>query len=319
MSRFIKTLSLLLSIIILAGCAESELKQEGKQQYEWNGKTISIASHPERISAFSLDATEVLLSLVEPERVAVVSSSIDNENMSHYSHLAEQFDIKVSGSSIDPEQVIAYDTDLVLITMTHEAEQDATELLAQAGIPLVAFEDWNTVEGLQNNLQFIGEITGTQQRAAELIDEIDRAVDEIQTIVKEAERKPVVLALSQVYSNSGPYALGPSSIAYDIIRLAGATSATDLLGLERTAPISLEHIIQVDPDYIILVEWAETSEAFDEMVQSAGFQTLKAVESNRVKSMKAKDIQITNPQVVLNGLKEVSAWIHPELFSQQKE
>ncbi len=326
MMKYNKWISLCLVIglaILLAGCGGAAEQQtpaasgEEKVQYEWKGRTISISKEPKRISALSSDVTEALLNLVDTDRVAVVSSNINNENMSHFSHIADKFDVKVSGFGLDPEQIIAYDTDLVLITMTHEAEQDAIELLSQSGIPLVDFDNWNTVESLIENIRFIGQITNTAEEAAAIIKEMEQVVSDVQEQLKDEKERPVVMALSQVSSNSGPYLLGPTSITYDVLKLAGAKPASDVLNLERTAPVSIEHIMEIDPDYILLVEWSQTSEEFAEMVQSEAFQMLKASKAGQVKYMKAKDVQISNPQVVLKGLREISAWLHPQLFEEK--
>ncbi|QTY16245.1 ABC transporter substrate-binding protein [Virgibacillus pantothenticus] len=115
--------------------------------------------------------------------------------------------------------------------------------------------------------------------------------------------------MSQVGSNTGPYILGPSSIAYDLIELAGGKSGSDVLELDKTSPASIEHIIEIDPDYIILVEWSATSDEFTELIESDGFQSLAAVKNGNVKQMKAKDISQPN-RFIVEQLDELADWLN---------
>ncbi|MDQ0257291.1 iron complex transport system substrate-binding protein [Evansella vedderi] len=276
---------------------------------------ITVLEKPESITAISLDTTEVLLSLVDPGQVAALSQSISNEYLSHFSHKTDEFSRKLAGSSIDPEEIISYDTDLVLVTLTHGAEQDAAEMLQHVGIPFAAFSRWHTVELLKENILTIGELVAEEEKAQGIIENIEEHVNVVQSALQDVAEKPTVLVLSQVGSTTGPFVLGPTSISYDIVKLAGGTPASDSIGLENTAPVSIEHIIEMDPDFIILVEWGTTSDEFSELVDSAGFEALRAVENGNVKHMKARDIMISNQHAVLNGLGEIAEWVHPERFN----
>lgn len=276
---------------------------------------VVIEAMPQSIAALSLDVSEIVLSLVEPERIAAISQSTESDYLSHFDQQSKQVPVKVVGASIDPEQVLSFDTDLVLITLTHGAEQDATGMLQSAGIPLASFDRWHTIELLKQNIGLVGQLVGEENKAQSLIDQIEAEVSYVQSVVETIEEKPSVLVISQVSSNSGPYVLGPSSIAYDVVKQSGGTPGSDLLGLERTAAVSIEHIIDADPDYIILVEWGTTSDEFSELIDSPGFQTLRAVASGQVKTMKARDLMISNPYAVLHGMNEISQWIHSDKFN----
>src|SRR5699024_7535576 len=130
-------------------------------------------------------------------------------------------------------------------------------------------------------------------------------------MIKDREEQSAVLMLSQVGSNTVPYILGPSSIAYDLIQLAGGKSGSDVLGLDKTSPASIEHIIEMDPDYVILVEWSATSDEFTELIDSSGFQTLSAVKNGHVKHMKAKDLSQAN-RFIVDQLEDLVLWLNGE-------
>ena len=53
--------------------------------------------------------------------------------------------------SRDPEKILAYEPDLILLTKQHEGEMDAEQILLQSGIPLISFQPWNTIDEIAAN------------------------------------------------------------------------------------------------------------------------------------------------------------------------
>jgi iron complex transport system substrate-binding protein len=317
--------------LVLAGCSQKETGPKGNEQedstqseqsqnkeqvnqfprsVDVNGKTVTIDQKPNRIAALSINVAEVAMDLVGAEPIIAVTKSMENESLSHNSLIAKEVANKVAGAtSLDPEAVLAYKPDLVLLTLTHGAEQDADKLLQSAGVPLASFDRWSTVETVMENYELIGQLLGEEEKAEQIVKSMKEKVSRAQEMVQKTSKKPSVLVLSQVGSNTGPYILGPTSIAYDIINLAGGTPGSDLIGLERNTPATIEQVINMDPDYIILVEWGSTSGEYTQLIESSGFKTLKAVKAGNVKRMAAKDISQANQHVV-NVLEELVNWIH---------
>jgi ABC-type Fe3+-hydroxamate transport system substrate-binding protein len=103
--ELLSVLTMLLFFTLLTGCGASDTPTSNGQNNETiatndeneevsgeavfprtvtlNGEEITIQEKPQRITAISLDTTEVLVNLVDPERIAVVSQSIENEYLSH--------------------------------------------------------------------------------------------------------------------------------------------------------------------------------------------------------------------------------------------
>ncbi len=244
------------------------------------------------------------------ESIVTVTDTMEQENLSHFSEEAKLIKNKIKGAtSLDPETVLSYDPDLILLTLTHGAEEDANEMLTKAGIPLASFNRWTTIQDVMNNYKKIGQLIGEEEKAFKVVADMQVKIDQVQKAANNKDKKPTVLMLSQVGSNTGPYILGPSSIAYDLIELAGGKSGSDVLELDKTSPASIEHIIEIDPDYIILVEWSATSDEFTELIESDGFQSLAAVKNGNVKQMKAKDISQPN-RFIVEQLDELADWLN---------
>lgn len=321
---------IILLLLFISGCGQQEQKssaggkqdeqemtlseEQEKQQFprtiQIDGNEVVIEKEPINIAVLSLSVAEVAVDLVGPEKIAVITNSAENENLSQIADKVDEIPNKIIGAtSLDPELILSYDPDLVLLTLTHGSEQDANNLLEKAGVPIVSFNQWSTIQDLIDGYKIIGQLLGAEDVADRRIKEMNQKVENIQQQVLDFDDQPSVLLLSQVGPNTGAFILGPTSIAYDIVKLAGGTPASDLLELERTTPASIEHIINLDPDYIILVEWDTASDEFAEMIDSPGFQTLQAVQEDRVMRIPAKDISQPN-YYILDRLEELANWIH---------
>lgn len=318
-----KFVSLMFLFFILVGCMQQEDQPKAEtnnherstlypRTIDVEGSDITLEEKPKRIATLSLNVAEVALDLVDTDSIIAVTTSMGNDSLSHYSEQIDQIEHTVTGAtSLDPEVVISYDPDLVLLTLTHGAEQDADEMLQSADIPIASFTRWMTLEDLMHNYELIGELLGEEEKASDITTQMDQKIRTVEDRVKDIEDKPSVLLLSQVGSNTGPYILGPSSIAYDIIDIAGGIPASDLLDLDKTTPASMEYIIEMDPDYIILVEWGATSDEFSELIESPGFNTLQAVEDGHVMQIEAKYISQAN-QYIVDTLEDIVDWIHED-------
>lgn len=332
--KFLLTILLALTLLLTTACQsndditeKSDTKQD--EQAEKNsgdsdfpltadveGHEVTLEDKPERIAALSLNVAEVVIDLRGPESIIAATDSVEMDHITHISEEAESIDNKIAGTTaLDPEEVISYDPDLVLLSLARQgqaAEHDAEEILTNAGLPLASFSNWVTVDDIKNNYQEIGHLVGEEDKANQIVEDIEVKVDQAQEQIQNPENKPSVLLLAQISPNTGPYILGPTSVAYDLIQLAGGESASDSLDLERSTPASVEHIMEIDPDYIVLIEWGPSgSDEFNEFKDSEAFKSLSAVKNDNVKEMKTKDVAQAN-RFIVDELDDLVHWLNDE-------
>lgn len=279
-----------------------------------DGTDVAIPKKPERIAAISLDAADAALELVDPQRMAVVPKSASDSSLAYRTKEAGSVWQKIAGAtSLDPEQVLSYNADLLIMTKLHDKEKEANDLLQQSGIPIITLETWNTLESVMNNISTIGMAVGEDEKAEAIVAEMKSKTEKVVKAV-EGAAKPSVLVVSPLGPGTGPYLIGSSNISYDIVRLAGAANAADTLGLTRTTKASIEQIIKADPDCLLLVEWQEgNADDMKEMMRAPGWSTLQAVKNDKVKRMSAK--QLLNPnRYNADNLEEIAKWLHPDRF-----
>ena len=278
---------------------------------ELNGQQITIATKPERILPLSLDVAEIALELVEPSRIVAASKSIDDPYLSAQVEKAKDISERVASAvNIDPEQVLSYNTDLLLLTKMHGQEADADKILSQAGIPILSFDSIPSVEGYFENVKLIGQAIGEEEKANALVSKLESEIKRIQSTIPTQETKPTVLVLSEVGPGTGPYMISKGNISYDIIQLAGAEPAVDKVGLDRTTQASIEQVIKMDPDYIFLLDWqGEGEAAYNALMQAPGWSTLRAVAENKIKLLETKYLLNPNAQFV-EGLEAMANFIY---------
>src|SRR5699024_3024972 len=114
---------------------------------------ITLESEPVRIAVVTPEAASLVLPLAGPERV-VLTSEMNPEDEDLYA-LAEQVPTKVKpGGSVDPEQVMAADPDLVIVRARFDTEQDTIDILEGFGVRVVKFDidGWNGIDAIHPNL-----------------------------------------------------------------------------------------------------------------------------------------------------------------------
>jgi len=277
-----------------------------------NGTDVTIPKKPIRIAALSLDAAEIALELVDPQRMAVVPKSIGDHSLAYRVDEGEKVENKISGAtSLDPEQVLSYNADLLIMTKLHDKEKEANAILQQSGIPIITLESWNTVDTVMHNILTIGKAVDEESKAESIVTEMKARLMKTTEAIEGAV-KPSVLVVSPLGPGTGPYLIGSSNISYDLVRLAGATHAADSLGLTRATKATIEQIIKADPDYILLIEWREGNvDDMNEIMQTPGWSTLQAVKNDRVKQLPAR--KLLNPnRYNIETLEEIAKWLHPD-------
>ncbi|MDU5145939.1 MAG: ABC transporter substrate-binding protein [Paenibacillus dendritiformis] len=268
-----------------------------------------------KVAPVSLDTADAVLEFIEPAQVVAIPKSISNPYLAVNAGIGKQVDNPISGATgLDPETILSFQPDLVLLTKVHHTESDAEQLLRQAGVNVITFDQWGTFEAVKGNYRKIGEAVGEAEKGMLIAEEIEAKLQQAAARTAKLTVKPSVLALSPVGPNTGPYVIGPGNIAYDMIRLAGAEPAADGLGISKSIKASIEDLIKLDPDYIVLGDWDGSGEEWLSGLKSdPQWNTLTAVRQGRITTMKAKDLLAPNRYTV-DGLLHMSAWLHPDLW-----
>lgn len=281
-----------------------------------DGADMTIAEQPQRVLAISSDVADVALQLIGPERMIAVPQYIHSEFTSTQSKLAVQVENALSSSTgADPEQFLALDPDLVLVTTRHTSEEDAFSMLEQAGIPTVAVHNgWDSPDLYRENVRLLGDVLGAEDEAQQLIEQFDARTQAVTDAVASLsdEEKPLTIVLR--YLGANPYLSGPGSISYTTLLAAGARSGTDVLGMEKTGQASTEQLISAAPTHLVLLDSSgEGIAQFAEILDHPGMQAVPAVAQDNILILPSATLSTGSG--ALHGLEAIASWLHPELIS----
>ena len=142
------------------------------------------------------------------------------------------------------EEIFLMQPDLVIAgTFTTRATID---MLRRLGFRVEEFAPEGTFEGVRANIRRMGELLGRQQRADELIGELDAGLAEL------ASEPAPPLSVALYSANS--YTSGDGSLSNAVIEAAGLQSIADRLGIVGVQRLPLEQLVLSNPDLVVLGE-----------------------------------------------------------------
>ena len=128
---------------------------------------VEIESPPKRIISYSLGHDEILLGLITTDRFAAVGPFTGDPAYSNVAELVAGLPTFESGV----ENVLATNPDLVIVS--EFTNPDVIALIKEAGIPVVRPALGNSAEGNIPTILLMGYMLGVEERALQLVDEIE--------------------------------------------------------------------------------------------------------------------------------------------------
>ena len=201
------------------------------------------ADPPRRIASLNKCADQLLVTLVEPARIASVSPIASDE----FSFLAERLkDLPaISGRG---EGVLLSNADLVLAGPFESRLR--RDLLARQGFPIFLVNVWTGIEDGKEQIRRLSRRLGSEAAGERLIADIDAALARSRAIAP-APRTVLVL-------HRRGYTPGDTTILDELLRHVGLVPYADRLGLPHGGMVSLERLVAAPPDYLLV---SETDEA----------------------------------------------------------
>ena len=267
------------------------------------GTALTIASEPQKIVTLTPANTEIVFALGAGGRVIATDDGSDSPEE------AVALPDVATFSSVDVEQVVSLEPDLVLAGGLGFTPADAITQLRGLDVPVVVLYA-GSVDAVFEDIELIGTATGTSEAAATLTADMRSEIEAISTAVAGGATKPRVLYEVGYDDTTGAiYAPADASFVAEMVTLAGADTITT--GDPNTYEISLETLISKDPEIIVLGTnpfYAPTPEA---VAARPGWDAMTAVRNGDVRPV--RDIEITRPGPRLPlGLRNLAAAIWPD-------
>jgi iron complex transport system substrate-binding protein len=235
---------------------------------------VTVAQKPQHVLTLSVGYDEITRDLVDTSRIAGISKFTADPTISNIADRVAGIPIIGRGA----EQVLAAKPDLVIADPF--TDKNLVQQVQQAGVTVAVTDLVGAYDGFVDSIRIFAYLYGEDQRGDALIQSINDRLAKIDaTVAKHAsEPKPRVLILQ-----GNAYVAGTGSNMDGIIRRAGGINVAAEAGIAGTKQISLESIIAMSPDTIIIPGTPEQNpKDFAQVTGNAALASVPAVQRKRI-------------------------------------
>ena len=259
-------------------------------------RQVSIPSTPQRIVSLVPSVTEILFKLGLEKHIVAVT------DFCTYPEAA--LNLPKVGNYADPslESILIHKPDLVIAAadMNRPALVRRLELMK---IPVYVIHP-QTVETTLKTIEDIGDITGTEKSAKQMVASIKRRIQQIQQQIINF-KLPTTLACVMLQPLT---VAGPNTFVADIITISGGVNIVPK-GPSRYPTWNTEALLSIDPEAIIVSTYPgqpASKHFFDHWPQ------LQAVRNQRIIQIEADWLHRPGPRMIL-GIEALAKALHPSI------
>ena len=298
-------MSVMLGSIVLTGCTTQANKEENldnKNQIVVKHElgTTTLDSIPENIAVLELSFLDSLYNLdVDPVAIA------DDEDASKVADVTEGelTEYTSVGNRKEPnlEELSTLDLDLIIADTSRHSE--IYEDLSKIAPTIVLNSIDSTYDEYIENFKTIAKVVGKEEEAEVKIAEAENLLSEVKAKAEDKVSNKNVLTVSP--KNDGYTAHTSSSFVGQVLEKAGFT---------REASLSLEQLVEIDPDIIVYMREDIDTTIYEEWKDTELYKSLKSVKNNEVYVTVSRKpwTQYRGFISVKTLMKEMSGWLLEE-------
>lgn len=260
------------------------------------GNEVVIEREPQKVVSMAPNITETIYALNRADKL------IGRTDYCNYPKETES--VASVGNITEPNvEVITELKPDIVIASTHfndETEKQLTEL----GIKVVILYSEDSFEGVYSLIEKAGLILNAQQKADEIVSNMEKKVQGVLEKVDGREKPSVYYVVGY---GSGDFTAGRGTFIAQMIEMAGAENAADDV---EGWTYSLEKLVEKDPDILLCSIYWNSKEG---ITNANGYKDLTAVKEGRLFEIDNDLLDRQGPRLV-DGLEKLAEIIHPEAF-----
>ena len=258
-------------------------------------RNVTVKAEPTRIVSLAPANTEILFALGLGNKVVGVTSYDD--------YPSQVASITKVGDFAGPnvEAVAGAKPDLILATSGVQA--DVVKKLEDLGATVVVL-DPQSLDGVYADIQRVGQITGTSDKADDVTTAMKGQVEAVQRVVATSERTSAFIEIGQ----NPLFTAGKGTLMDELITLAGGKNVVTQPGY---VSYSAEQLIKANPQAYFATKGSSNDPAAIE--KRPGFSALSAVKDKRVVILDDSLVSRGGPRIV-DGLKAMAEGLHPGAY-----
>jgi iron complex transport system substrate-binding protein len=275
-----------------------------------HGDKTVLTAYPEKIISVAPSCTEILYAVGAGDKVVGVTTYDDYPY--DFAAWIAAGNMTSIGDFTTPnmEVIMALDPDLILAS--GGVQEDDVNALRDYGFKVLVL-DPTSVDGILNNIELVGNATGKQAEAASLIDDLKNRINTVAETVANAAKPKVYY--ETYYETTSSWTIGSEAWQNELIEKAGGTN---VFGDQPSDyyQYQVEALIERNPDIIVLPAegmGTGTQAGIDAVKARPGWETMNAVQNDRILQINPNFIERAGPRVV-DAIEQMAEFFHPELF-----
>lgn len=271
--------ALVTCVLSLTGCGLPSLGGNGQRDIVDNtGAHVSVPKTPSRIISVGAATDDIILSLVDPNRVVAISGTANN-----VPNQSAQVQGRVTSSV---ESVVSFNPDLVIIP--DYVGPDVIQSLRDAGLPVYVYIVPRSIEESKNLILSLADLVGAPDKGQAVVRDMDGKIKAIdQSTAGASPQKSVA------YMTSTGLAGGVGSVFDDMTHYIHFKNAAADLGYSQFVTGTREDVVAYNPDVIIVPtndygDPTKPDATVDDILRDPAFANVKAVKNKEVYQVDAK-------------------------------
>jgi len=281
----------------------AEAAPAAKPDKDRAGNAIIVPAEVKTIVSLAPSFTEILIAMGLSDRIVAIdqnAATLEGVNAAW-----PVFDLMAP----DVEKLLALKPDVLFASpMSTGGGDDPFKPLRDAGICVVYVPSSDSIQGIMDDLAFVGAVTGTPEAAQKLVDGMKAEIDAISAIGKTiTEKKSVYFEIAAAPSM---YSFGSGVFLNEMIELIGAKNV--LADQQSWIAVTDEVAVAADPD-VILTNVSYLPDPVGEIKARAGWAAMKAVKDGQVFQIDNMASSLPDHNIV-KALRQMAEAVYPDLY-----
>jgi iron complex transport system substrate-binding protein len=260
---------------------------------------VAIAAEPEVIVSLTPATTETLFALGLGDRIVG-----KGEDFYLYPPEAAGIPDVATFDAVDIEKIVSLEPDVVFAGGNFFTPPDAIARMRDLGLRVVVLYA-ASVDAVYGDIELLGRAIGRTDEATAMVDRIQSEFAAVGAAVAGLPRPRLFYELDATGAIYGP---ADDSFLAEMIELAGGDPITT--GSPDKFDISIEHLIEADPELILLAD-APFGVTVDQVVARPGWNVMTAVKNSDIRPIDDRTVTRPGPRLFL-GLELLASTIHPD-------
>jgi iron complex transport system substrate-binding protein len=275
-----------------------------------HGYKTTLTAYPNKIISVAPSATEILYAIGAGDKVVAVTDYDDYPY--NFSAWIAAGNMSSVGDFTNPNLEVITSLNPDLILASGGVQKESVDTLRDLGYKVLVL-DPTSVDGVLKNIELVGNATGKSAQANALVENLTSRINAVTAAVANADKPKVYYEV--YYESTSSWTIGGLAWQNELIELAGGTN---IFGDQQIDyyQYQVEALISRNPDVIVLPAsgmGTGTQATIDAVKARPGWDTMNAVQNNRIYQINPNIIERAGPRVV-DAIEQLAQFIHPELF-----